>query len=245
MGDGTVAPMVLLLIAVVVGAGAGLLRPALGRHAARPEVVRIGWLAVGAVLNAASILAPGDLATLALAGSLTALLWFAAGNRAITGVAVIGVGLFLNLTALGVHGAMPVRAEALVRAGVVDSVGAAASALDPPHRLETSRDPLPILGDVFPLAATGEVLSFGDLVVVLGLADAVRDLARRRARPARQADATTEASAVHDWGTAPSGAPDSGSQCSANPLAVAPLTIDLDSAAAEASPDLVAASHSR
>ena len=237
--------MVLLLIAVAVGGVAGLLRPALGRHAARPQVVRIGWLAVGAALNAASVLASGDLATLALAGSLTALLWFAAGNRAITGVAVIGVGLLLHLVALGVHGGMPVRAEALVRAGVVDSVDDAAAALDPPHRLETSRDPLPILGDVIPLAATQEVLSFGDLVVVLGVADAVRDLARRRTRPARQADAITEASAVHDWGTAPSGAPDSGFQCSANPLAAAPLTIDLDSAVADASPDLVAASHSR
>lgn len=244
-GASTVTPMLLLVLAVVLGAGAGLLRPPLGRHAARPAVGRIGWLALGAALNAASVLLAGDLATLCLAGSLTSLLWFAAGNRAITGVAVIGVGLLLNLTALGVHSGMPVRAEAMVRAGLVESVDDAAGALDEPRRLETSRDVLPILGDVLPLAPTKEVLSFGDVVIVLGVGDAVRDLARRRTRARSYPAATTATKEVQDWGTAPSAAPVSGSQCSANPLESAPATIDLDRSAADASPDLVAASHSR
>ena len=44
----------------------------------------------------------------------------AVANRHITGVAVVGVGLLLNLVAVAVNGGMPVRASALVAAGVVE-----------------------------------------------------------------------------------------------------------------------------
>jgi Family of unknown function (DUF5317) len=213
----------------------------------RPRVVQIGLLAVGAGLNALSVVFDGTAALVALVLSLAVLIAVAVANRHITGVAVVGVGLLCNLAAVAVNGGMPVRPSALVAAGVVAD-GEPISVEEPRH-LETADDPLPVLGDVLPVPLTNEVLSFGDLIVIVGVADAVRELSRRRARPAgvpapQGLLATARASVDQVWGAAPSGAPVSGTQCSAYPDRAAPATIDLASAE-RASSELVAASQSR
>lgn len=194
----------------------------------------------------------GTAATMTVAASLAVLVAVAMANRHITGVAVVGVGLLLNLFSVAVNEGMPVRPGALVRAGVVAEEDLAGTTVDAPRHLETYRDSLGVLGDVLPIPMAREVVSFGDLIVVVGAADAVRELSRRRARRWTAAERTdylartTDASAVHVWGTAPNARPESGSQYSANPDADAPATIDLDSDRdVDRSPDLVSASHSR
>lgn len=240
--------MLTLCIGVAAGLIVGLARPPAGRHTLRPRVVQIGLMAVGAGLNALSVLLDGTAALVALVLSLAVLTAVAVANRHITGVAVVGVGLLLNLTAVAVNGGMPVRPSALVAAGAVDE-GASIS-MDDPRHLESPDDPLPVLGDIIPVPLTSEVLSFGDLIVIVGVADAVRELSRRRARPstrpaAQRPAATASASVDQDWGTAPSGAAVSGAQCSAYPEREAPATIDLASAErASSEPDLVDATHS-
>jgi hypothetical protein len=238
-----------LCIGVLAGLIVGLARQPAGRYTVRPRVEQIGLLAVGAGLNALSVFLDGNAALVALVLSLAVLIAVAVANRHITGVAVVGLGLMLNLTAVAVNGGMPVRACALVRAGAF-SEGEAIT-LEAPRHLESPDDPLPILGDIIPVPLTGEALSFGDLIVIVGVADAVRELSRRRARavtrPAAQGvAATTSASADQVWGTAPSAAPVSGTQCSAKPEPTAPATIDLASAElASSEPELVAASQSK
>ena len=66
----------------------------------RPHLEQIPLLAVGAVLNAMAALLDGTAATLALAASLAVLIAVAMANRHITGVAVVGLGLLLNLVAV-------------------------------------------------------------------------------------------------------------------------------------------------
>src|SRR3546814_13546958 len=75
---------------------------------------------------------------------------------------------------------MPVRPAALVEAGLATEDELPTLTVDPPRHLETSADRFAVLGDVLPLAPLNEVVSFGDLIVVAGAADAVRELARRR-----------------------------------------------------------------
>src|SRR3546814_18871704 len=75
---------------------------------------------------------------------------------------------------------MPVRPAALVEAGLATDDELPTLTVDPPRHLETSADRFAVLGDVLPLAPLNEVVSFGDLIVVAGAADAVRALARRR-----------------------------------------------------------------
>jgi hypothetical protein len=241
--------VVILALGVMAGLVVGLARRPAGIHQVRPRVEQIGLLVVGAGLNALSVVLDGNAALVALVLSLAVLITVAFANRHITGVAVVGVGLFVNLVAVGVNGGMPVRASALEAAGVVEP-GEPIVVVDAPRHLETSEDPLPVLGDALPVPFAHEVISFGDLIVVFGAAEAVRELSRRRARspaaiPAQRPMRMAKARVDHVWGTAPSGAPVSASQLSANPERSTPARIDLTIAEPAASePELAAASHS-
>lgn len=245
--------MVLLVVAVLGGLAVGRLRAPLGAHAVRLELRRLPLLGIGAAGNVAAQLLHDDVATLAMGASLAVLLAFVAGNLHVTGIAVIGVGLLLNLGSVVLNDGMPVRGDALVAAEVVDRQELPTISFTGPRHLETERDRIGVLGDVLPLPVARQVLSFGDLVVVAGAGDAVREIARRRRRrrppaEARQAyeSAMTQASADQDWGVAPSASPVSGSQYSESPERRAPAIIDLASDEASGrSPALVDASHSR
>jgi Family of unknown function (DUF5317) len=243
--------VLLLVVAVLGGLAAGSLRPPVGAHGARLHLTRLPLLGAGAGGTALAHLLTGDLATLAMGLSLALLLAFALANSHLTGVVVIGLGLLLNLVAVVLNNGMPVRGGALVAADVVDRVDLATTELTGPRHLETPHDRLGVLGDVLPMPIGREVLSFGDLIVVAGAADAVRELARRRRRTwtleerETYESTTTQLRAVHDWGTAPSGAPESGSQYSAKPDRTAPAAIDLTSPAATPGSRPLVATHSR
>ena len=238
----------MLALAVTAGLVAGLARRPAGIHTLRPRVHQLGLLSFGAGLHALSAFLDGTAALVALILSLAVLITVAFANRHVTGVAVVGVGLLVNFVAVAVNGGMPVRASALEAAGIV--APGEPIEVDAPRHLETSDDPLPVLGDALPVPFAPEVISFGDLIVVFGAAEAVRELSRRRARSLAAADQRPirigKTRVDHVWGTAPRGAPVSASQYSANPERSAPARIDLTSAEPTSSePELVAASHSR
>lgn len=244
--------MVLLVVAVLGGLAVGRLHEPLGAHARRLELQRLPLLAIGAAGHVAAHLLEDDLATTAMGASLAMLLGFAGSNVHVTGIAVIGVGLLLNLVSVVLNNGMPVRGDALVAAEVVEPEELATIGFTGPRHLETPSDRLGVLGDVLPLPMARQVMSFGDLIVVVGAADALRELGRRRrpswsaARREGYALAMTQASVAHDWGAAPSGAPVVASQYSENPDASAPAAVDLTSEAAiDRAPALVAATHSR
>jgi hypothetical protein len=208
--------VVLLVLAAVGGLIAGRARPAVGGHVARAHLHRIELVLVGLVLAIVASLVHGDIGVLCDALSIAVLAGFAGVNRNLTGVAVVGVGLVLNLGAVVLNNGMPVRGEALVRAHVVRATELADHEEPPPRHLETDADAFGWLGSTVPVRAAHEVLSFGDLIVLVGLADAARDLGRRRRHGVGVAP-TTAASVDQDWGAAPSGSAESGSQCSAKP----------------------------
>lgn len=246
--------MVLLAIALLAGAVAGLVRPRVGAFAPRPQITHLPLLAAGAGLNAAAWVLPDRVAPIALAASLAVLIAVAVANRRITGLAVVGLGLGVNLVSVAVNEGMPVRGDALVRAEIVAEAEVSTISFNGARHLESDRDALGILGDVLPVPLTREVLSFGDLIVVLGAADALRDLARRRAPRWTAAEhetyrwriAITRASDDHVWGTAPRARPVSASQNSAPPEVTAPAMVERPRSRATASaPDFADASHSR
>jgi hypothetical protein len=233
----------------VAGLAVGLAQRPAGRHVVRPRGDHHGLLVAGAALNAASVALDGHAATFALMASLAVLIAVAFANRHVTGIAVVGIGLLVNLAALSLNAGMPVRPSALEAAGL--AAPGEAVTVEAPRHLESDADPVPVLGDVLPVPLTSEVLSFGDLIVVLGAADAVRELSRRRARatelaPAYRPARMARTSVDQLWGTAPSAAPVSATQCSAYPDRSTPVTIDLSKVeAVDRSPELVAASHTR
>lgn len=254
----------MLLVAVVAAAGAlaGLLRRPAGGHGARPHLRLLAVLVVGLALVPASLAVPDGSATVVRGLGFGALAWFAGRNRASTGVAVAGIGAVANLAALVLNNGVPVRAEALVDAGVVTAEEVRGYELDEPYHLQQRSDAFGWLGAVVPFEPTGQVLSFGDLLLLVGGFDTLRELARRRTPlphvdPDDELDEalddeggtaqdSTQASADHDWGAAPSGAADSGSQCSANRERSTAEAIDFwKDAAIAPSPAHLAARHDR
>ena len=126
------------------------------------------------VIGSAGALAAGALAVLAI-GCLA--------NLHIAGAGVVAVGLALNVVPLVLVGATPVDARAL------DAVGSTPEQLGPTQVLVGSSTPLPILASRIPVPPTGTVVSFGDLIVMVGLAATSRSLLlapRRRGIPVRE-----------------------------------------------------------
>jgi hypothetical protein len=188
VGDG----LVVSLSAILVGLYAGLLRGGLVRNLGG---IRIDWwplLVVGVTLPVVVRHTEPSRAVPLVTLSLLALIAFTLRNRAIVGMSVVAIGLGSNLLVLVANDGMPVRADALVAAGLaradeVDRVDIAGV-----QRLERDGDQFVFLADVIPLPETEQVLSFGDLVILAGLADVAANLLLGRRRPAAESDRPSE-----------------------------------------------------
>lgn len=175
--------LVLTGIAIVVGLGVGLARGGSWRSIARQ---RIHWwpvLLVGAALPIVVDLAdPPGAAALQLLG-LGLLVGVAARNLMLRGMGVLLLGLTLNFAVVAANGTMPVRLSALVDADIIDAQTDPSSVeLRGPRHLEDNSTRLAALGDIIPFRPTREVTSFGDLILVVGLAAVVSHLPRQRRR---------------------------------------------------------------
>jgi hypothetical protein len=108
--------------------------------------------------------------------ALLALVVFTLRNRRLAGMAIVAVGVLANLTVLVLNDGMPVRRDALVSAGLATQQELDRVEIAGVQRLERPGDRLVALGDVIPLRATSQVLSIGDLVILVGLADVAANL---------------------------------------------------------------------
>jgi uncharacterized protein DUF5317 len=104
--------------------------------------------------------------------SYACLFAFAVANLSVTGMWMIAVGLTLNAFVVGLNHGMPVGHKALAHAGRDPGVYAAE------HHVQRSSDKLLILGDVVPISPLGEIVSFGDLILAVGLVDVLVHLMR-------------------------------------------------------------------
>jgi hypothetical protein len=104
-------------------------------------------------------------------GAYGLLLIFCLLNLSVRGMAVVAIGVALNAVVIGLNRGMPTRA--------VDGQPVEASAL---HKPEASTDLLPWLGDIIVLPITRETISFGDLIVGVGLVNVVFWASRERKR---------------------------------------------------------------
>lgn len=163
-------------LAVVVAVGAALAAGGALRNVPR-EPPRRWWLVPLAVV----VLATATVLPVLTVVALVALVAFAVSNLRMMGMAVVLVGLVLNLAVIVANGAMPVDPAAVVAAGLADEDDMEMLALGAARRWQQPGDRISALGDVVPVAALGEVVSFGDLILAAGLAD----VSFRLLRPAR------------------------------------------------------------
>jgi hypothetical protein len=169
------------LVAALVGLVAGLATGGRLRHLGDRELRRWPLLLAGAALQVLAEMDGGSAAGFFVVGASVCVVLFVASNVRLVGMSVVLVGLGLNLAVVAANGAMPVRAAALVHADVVDDrAGAVSHDLGARRRLEKPADRLTGLGDIVPVRALRQVVSFGDLVVLAGVADVVAHLTHKR-----------------------------------------------------------------
>ena len=107
---------------------------------------------------------------------------FCAANLRLRGLAVVAVGIALNGAVITVNHGMPIRAPK------------AAVAATTKHHAERPSDKLTPLGDIILVPALRQSLSFGDLIMLVGLVDVLfhcsrNPATRRRVATARAASA--------------------------------------------------------
>jgi hypothetical protein len=165
------------LIAVGVGFTLALVLGGRFRNLAGRSLRVWFLLPLGLALQLAAVGSAGSTwpFVLALLG-FACLFAFAIANLGVTGFWMIALGLFLNSFVIGLNHGMPIGRKALAHTGNNASVYAVL------HHEQRSSDRLLILGDVVPISPVGEVVSLGDLILGVGIADVIVHLMR----PARR-----------------------------------------------------------
>lgn len=114
--------------------------------------------------------------------SYALLLAFAAINLQLAGMGVVMIGMVANAAVIGVNDGMPIRPSAVVAAGLATPEQAERMRADVKRRPERAGDRLVLLADIVPVPPLHEVVSFGDLVMGVGVADVIVHLMRTRSR---------------------------------------------------------------
>ncbi|MCU1379791.1 MAG: hypothetical protein JWN29_2774 [Acidimicrobiales bacterium] len=161
-----------LLLGVVLGLATGGRPSNVGKRPLRG----VGALGAAVVLQALPhLVVVSDTTGLAcILGSYVLLVAFALANVRLVGMPVVLVGLLLNVVVIGANSGMPVRGDAIL---TIDRERTPAELRDiefgAKRHLEDASDRLTFLGDVVPVPPIGQVLSFGDLILAVGLVNVV------------------------------------------------------------------------
>ena len=182
--------MSFLFVTLALALGVALVTGGRLRNIAATELRYPGILAAAAGIQLAlEILHPtrgtaGHLASALLVVSYVFLLLFCAANFRLRGLAVVAVGIALNGAVVAVNHGMPIRApKAAVEATTK-------------HHAERPSDRVTFLGDIILVPALRQSLSFGDLIMLVGLVDVLfhcsRNPATRRRASAAQGSLAPE-----------------------------------------------------
>lgn len=172
-----------------VAAAAGLITGLLGGGSLR----RLGdkrfllWplLPLGVVLQLPLLDALGFGGLLA---SYACLVVFSLANVRFVGMGLVTIGIAANVVPIAVNRGMPVDRDAVVSAGIAPVGRLPRLHLDRKHHLQRGDDTVMVLADIIPVRAAGEVISFGDVVLSVGVADVLYHLMRPRLRHAVRDD---------------------------------------------------------
>src|ERR1700694_494661 len=162
-----------LVVAILVGAGIGLATGGRIANLGRARLHALGLLIVGTVAQAA-VLGPvvpvhGSVALVVLLGAYLCLAGFGVANLGRGGMGVILTGIALNAIPIAVNSGMPVEANAIVRARIAKPAELPLLDFGAKRHLAGGNDHLRILDDRFPDWITHHAVSFGDLVIGVGV----------------------------------------------------------------------------
>jgi hypothetical protein len=180
------------LLAVAAGIGIGLLAGGRLSHLGSRNLRMWPLLMAGLAAQILSTPLSGDASFALLLASYGLLLAFAAANVVLVGMWLVAMGIGMNLVVIAVNGGMPVRESALRSAGAIGPGVPVVIDTASKHHLERPSDRLVVLADIIPVEPLGEVVSFGDVVMAVGVADVVVYLLRPSAARRARTDAESE-----------------------------------------------------
>jgi hypothetical protein len=166
------------LLAVAAGLVIGVLAGGRLSHLGSRSLRLWPLLMAGLAAQLVSARLAGGASFALLVASYGLLLAFAAVNVVVVGMWLVALGVGLNLVVIAVNGGMPVRESALRSAGALDPDVPVHLESASKHHLERPSDRLVGLGDILPVRPLREVVSFGDVVMAVGVADVVVHLLR-------------------------------------------------------------------
>jgi hypothetical protein len=187
----------LALFAVVMGIAAGLFARGSLRNLVQARFRSVWLLAVYVVGSIAARFELRFSFALLLVGMFAFVVFAFRNALPVPGMAIVGLGLLLNLIVTANNGGMPYRPSAVVSAGAVSSKSADLIPKDGVvQHAERDSDQLMMFADVIPLRLLREVVSIGDVLVALGLglvafSAVARSLAGEHSRNAAPANQPT------------------------------------------------------
>lgn len=182
------------LVALTVGLMAGFLSGGRPHHMARRSLRSAPLLVAGVVIQLLAEWIGGTLTTALVLISYVVLMAYAARNIHIVGMALVLLGIAANAAVIGLNNGMPVRPNAVVSAGLAEPHELGRLEGDAKRRPERPGDKLMVLADIIPVPVLREVVSFGDLIIGVGMADVVVHLMRPPRR--RRSEVAAEPTAV-------------------------------------------------
>ena len=174
--------MAFIAVAIVVGLAAGLLSGGSFDRLGAVSFRCAPLLAIGVVVQLLAGFVGRPWGLVLVVASLSLLAAFALANLHFGGMGLTFLGIAMNLTVIAVNGGMPVRPAAVVAAGLSSAEEVAALDFGAKQHLQRPDDQLMVLADILPVPVAREVLSFGDLVMSVGVASLLVNLLRPRGR---------------------------------------------------------------
>jgi len=166
------------LVAVAAGILIGLTTGGRLRHLSDRSFRLVPLLVVGVALQVGGERLDSAIGLGLLLLSYLLLLGFAAVNASLVAMWLVALGIALNLVVIAANGGMPVRPSALVAAEIAQPDEVYNVGVGGKRHLERRSDRLTFLADIVPVAALTEVLSFGDIVLNVGVANVIVHLMR-------------------------------------------------------------------
>lgn len=173
--------VILSIFAFGLGCLIGRLRGGSWSGVTSARINGTGWLVLGiTTILVLNIIGPAFPIAWALLGAVSFIV-FGFKNLQITGMIVMMIGLLMNAAPIVANGAMPVSDLALQSVGQIDENGVAE--ITGLRESTSTATGFAAFGDVIPVPIVNTVVSLGDLVMLIALADISANLflrARRR-----------------------------------------------------------------
>ena len=181
--------MLLSIFAFITGAVIGRARGGRFNAFKTTQISAAGWLAAGlSIILIVTFIGPSQPIWWMFA-AYVAFSVFGLRNLHFAGMVVLLIGMLMNLAPMIANGAVPVSERALVSIGEVNQAGE--PLIEGARESTETATSFGIFGDVVPVPIFNVVVSLGDLVIAVALADIAMNILMRARPSARDEDAFT------------------------------------------------------